>query len=57
MKKQFKFLGSFPCPHCKKLIDVRHIKQLLNEPVKAEYEEFFELRKSSQKTLEEDVKA
>ena len=52
-KPKTEFEEEIRCPHCKEYIEVKKIKTLTNEPVKAEYDEKLIVRKSVQKRLKE----
>ena len=41
------------CPHCKKGISVRRVKEVITEPTKGEYKEETIIEKSKQKNLSE----
>ena len=55
-KRKVIFEDEIVCPHCKRGISFRRVKNVITEPVKGEYEEETIVEKSEQKTLMEDKK-
>jgi len=50
-KRKVIFETTIACPYCKKIIDIRNERTLLNEPIKAEYAEDIVVKKNTQKGL------
>ena len=53
-KRKTIFEDTLSCPHCKKSISIRRVKEVITERVKGEYKEETIVEKSKQKTLSEE---
>lgn len=53
MEEKVLFKEDIVCPYCKKLVSVERVKEIIEKPVKGEYQERLVVTKSEQKSLNE----
>jgi len=52
-EKKETFKEEIKCPYCKKFLIVKKVREMITEPVKAEYEDEVIVEKSTQKRLKD----